>query len=104
MFLSQFIGLLLAVFLRLALVHSDSRLELENALADTWNTSTSGVSIFASSPGKFTPTDTCSTPKLWLFLYGHYRALWRTQHYFKAVLDAAAPGCYMVQNIFFFQN
>jgi hypothetical protein len=52
--------------------------------------------VIASHEGEWKSTPGCTTPKAWLFLYGHYRTFDFTRHTQAAAMDLATNGCYFV--------
>ena len=51
--------------------------------------------IWSASPGTWTATRTCPSPRLWIVLTGHLRSFNRTQHLFYRAAQESAPDCFM---------
>ena len=73
------------------------RKSLNQRLGYIWNGTESSIQVKAASPGVWSPQGTCTTPHLYILLYGHYRSLWTTEAYFEAFAGASVRGnCYFV--------
>ena len=75
---------------------------LDSHLSYLWKDNATSVRVVAASPGSWPPTKsangtTCTTPRLWLLVYGHYRSMWTIEGYFKKMAEASVGGdCYFV--------
>jgi hypothetical protein len=70
---------------------------LDRRLGRMWNGTDASVKVVASSPGSWSPSIGCASPRLFIFLYGHYRAMWTTERYFKEMGSRSTNGdCFLV--------
>ena len=72
---------------------SNNLVDLRSTIASTWKSS---VDILTASPGSWNASEGCETPRLWVFLYGHYRAMWQTEKSIKAMAEVASNDCYLI--------
>jgi len=57
------------------------------------------VHVVASSPGKWSASEECPTPKLWVFLFGQYRSFDRTRDSLREMVEHSAGSCYFVSAV-----
>lgn len=53
------------------------------------------VEVVDQSAGSWTASPDCSAPRLWLFLYGHYRTFYWTQPNLASMARGSSGGCFM---------
>lgn len=57
------------------------------------------LDVVASSPGSWTPSADCTTPKLWLYVYGPLRTFDSTKDALKEMASLSSNDCYFVSAV-----
>ncbi|KAG8461737.1 hypothetical protein KFE25_001355 [Diacronema lutheri] len=64
-----------------------------------FNSTIGSLRVEAASAGAWPPADVrvpCNSPRLYVFLSGHYRSFWLTQGIFAEMASRASDGCFLV--------
>ena len=80
-------------------VHAHEATALSRQISSLWRNHLAGqgtVRTISASFGTWSPTRTCPTPRLWVFLCGHYRTFTWTRNLLATVANLSSNDCFFV--------